>query len=870
MRRRFGRKRGGDGRSPIDAGSVLARIAEAGLVPAGELSPLELEGIPASFAAVGRAEADGSAFVVAFSPRSGANAVLAALAAGVEQLGEGGTAYAVAPVWGPADRRVLALAAPRSFSLESREAPALGDGLSAEAEPQTETLVLPAARVAQGIADLAERALFERAAAGLAGLAAKHGGSVRGAGSSVDLVLYARRVASLRPDGTLETLLPRRASDRLAADGLADALDRLEGNLRKHLNDRKVRDGEEGLRARSIDEAATAAGLRSLVRWPLPGSDPEVLDFVGVDAEGRPVTGAIRRRVDIESLAAVLEAVLGLRTALPALLAGVTAPVKIDTPKLLLIADAFDDAALRALGELSLAIDRLPLGAEQAETVSEGRRERSRRGRGRRRGGRRGGGGASDAEGEIAESTSEEAAEPEGPRFAELSAFDLTDDDSGDRPRRGRRRGRGRRGGREGAAEAGAAEDDDEAEPEAQGRGRRRRRRRAQGADAGAGDDQGPIPFEEAERLGDVEDEPPLESEEEVAARVLEDAEAAADAEADAEADAVEEPSVDVPEVEEPPKVERPRRAVILAHADRGSVAASLLLAREVRSLEGLYVYPQEDLMTFFRSVVTDLREDVFIYVVGFVARPAIEVLQTATLYRGRLAWFDHHEWPPEDLGALKSTLGEEWVQVEAGLDSPLPMVVAECTRRSRFSDKVVDLAAARFSEHDFTRWGRLWWWRIGEMAASRGDRRGDVDGILAGRPSDLAREAARVDTPPPPPEVAWVGDRDFVLQHFGGYTMVLVPVPGELDLHLAGRIARERHAAELSLAWWEGGDLAVLAGEDKLDLQAMAVHLASKHEWIDALPTGDHVARFRVRGLESHLEDVVAEIAMGRSVLEG
>ena len=58
MRRRFGRKRGGDGRAPIDAAAALARIAEAGLVPAGDLTALDVAGVPDSFAAVGRGEAD--------------------------------------------------------------------------------------------------------------------------------------------------------------------------------------------------------------------------------------------------------------------------------------------------------------------------------------------------------------------------------------------------------------------------------------------------------------------------------------------------------------------------------------------------------------------------------------------------------------------------------------------------------------------------------------------------------------------------------------------------------------------------------------------------------------------------------------------
>ena len=69
-----------------------------------------------------------------------------------------------------------------------------------------------------------------------------------------------------------------------------------------------------------------------------------------------------------------------------------------------------------------------------------------------------------------------------------------------------------------------------------------------------------------------------------------------------------------------------------------------------------------------------------------------------------------------------------------------------------------------------------------------------------------------------------------------------------------------------------------VLGGEEghgrrSFDLGRMVGHLASKHEWIEALPDSDHVARVRVRDLplrEERLDDVIREIAMGRSILEG
>jgi hypothetical protein len=204
--------------------------------------------------------------------------------------------------------------------------------------------------------------------------------------------------------------------------------------------------------------------------------------------------------------------------------------------------------------------------------------------------------------------------------------------------------------------------------------------------------------------------------------------------------------------------------------------------------------------------------------------------------------------------------------------------VLAQSGRRSRFSDKLVDLLCARFTHHDFERWGRLWWTRLATVASRTGERRADLEPLLVGRPSDLAREAAAAQAPPPPPEVDFVAGQDFRLVHFGGHGLVVVPVPSELDLHLAARIARERYAAALSLAWVEGEEIVVLAADElpgrrPLDVLSMAEHLAGKHDWIEALPDADHVARVAVKRLALHperIDEVLAEIAMGRSILEG
>jgi hypothetical protein len=246
-------------------------------------------------------------------------------------------------------------------------------------------------------------------------------------------------------------------------------------------------------------------------------------------------------------------------------------------------------------------------------------------------------------------------------------------------------------------------------------------------------------------------------------------------------------------------------------------------------------------------------------------------------LYRGRLTWFDRHAWPPEDLMALRNALGAEAIHGGVELDSSLPLVLESSTRRSRFSDKLVDLATGRFTQHDFERWGRLWWYRIGEIAKKSGDIRADIAAILTGRPSDLTKEAALIEVPPVPEEVAYVAAADFRLVHFGGHMLVVVPVEAPFDLHLTARIARERYGATLSLAHRVGGEIFAFGGDEligkrALDYSAVVEHLVNKLEWIEERPDADHVARFRIRHLATHperLEELLGEIAMGRALLE-
>ena len=918
----------------------MQRIREDGVVAARTLEPLAAEEVPESFAAIGAGESDeGKRMLVAFAPDASAAALAGIAVASRLNEAEGwqGDLFAVAPEWPASGRRLLGVIGQLPFQLIAVSAPLLREGspaVSSEAAPAS--LVLSAAQIAGHLPGPADRDLFLRASRGLEGLAAKHGGALRGCGRALEFVLLARRVAELRADEggvVLNTFLPQRSSARLASGTLSATLDGLEGQLRKRLNDRRVRDGEEGLRARAISEFRNWHSLRALVPWPLGGADSEALDWVGVDVEGRPVIGAVRASLTLEAIAGIVDAALQLRVVLPATLAHAAPPVVLDAPRLVVGGREVAVGVARALDALTLShelfeirsgrdgrLELVALGAGQASARprsarrargeersarrgrSEPRRDaepsaergsedeleagassssaesggegrgRSRRRRGRSRG-RRPAADRPEAEGD-GESSGEESASRAQPRFDEVSVFELDDEpsDGGESGGARRRRGRSRQGGR--SRSGGGDDSRSSAETGRAGASS------ARDLPAGAPDEQASLDDDfdltDDEDGLDLAEVPDLEPE--ASPRYDDDEEAAGeeDSEPDAGAAARSAPAPVAAPEPEPPKLPRGRGAII-AHADRDSLLAAILLARDIRTVVGLWVYPQEELMNVFRGVATDLGDDTSIYLIGFTLKPARDVLQAASLYRDRILWFDHHVWPPEDVQGLRDAIGEAAVNLAPGSGSSLPLVLEKCSRRSRFTDKLVDLAGGRFTQHDYERWGRLWWWRLGQAIEKTGDRKGDVDGLLSGRPSDLAREAATVEAPPIPPEVSFVSQRDFRLIHFGGYGLVVLEVPEEFDLHLTARVARERYEASLSLAYRPGGELVIFAadepgGKRSFDLTALADHVAQKLDWAEQLTDVDHVARLRIRELATHperLDEVIGEIAMGRSILE-
>ena len=936
MKRRFGRGRktnaGKSKSAPIDAARCFERIAAEKLVTANSLSPISSDEIPEHFAAVAVGESEqGGQLVVAFAPRNGGDAALAGLAYAKSLAADGGfngSVIAICPQWSIVARQRLGILSLQGFDFRAVAASSLAEGGNlVEASAGDAPCSVPARRIADRV-EGSVRDLFLRALAALEGLAAKHDGAVRGVGNSVELVLLAQRVAAIRVEElsasesrlVLETIQPDKATQRLDSGSLAVAMDRLEGSLRKRLNDRRTRASEEGLRAQMLGPLIEAEGIRASARWPLAGSEPETIDFVGVGAGGTPVVGAVRSKISLPELAAILDGVIAVRPMLAAWLVDADAPIRLDAVRLLLAAKEFSPGALALLPMLSLdhasydihqprgrdpelrlresepatpmAIrDSAPAESERSETAAGEATEQQGRPPGRRR--RRGQRGGAPREARESREASD-SAEPNRNRYDEVSVFDMDDDSDSDvgarRSRRGRRRGRRTRsdGGdavsvaedSESRSDApSVAESDSESGPRSsRGRGRGRGGKRA----AAPAPNRDELSEDDADadladllipQIADVEEPnlvPQLVYDDAAESALTSEGEAASTTDATNAVEAEAKP-------ESAPRRPR-RRAAFVIHADRRSLIAGLLLARDVRLVEGIWVYPQAELMTFFRSVATDLHEQTPIYVVGFTASPARDTIQAAALYEDRIDWFDHHDWPPEDLESLREAIGEAHVIVVPGAESSIPAVLTQRSRRSRFSDKIVELANGRFSQHDYERWGRVWWERLGAAAAKPGERKADIDPLLVGRPSDLASEAAEAPTPPPPPEVEFVGSRDFRLVHFGGYCMAIVPTPPEFDMHLAARIARERYGSQLSLAFTEGEEVVVLAGDESssgrnLDLMAMAAHVATKHDWIEAPQSDDYVARVRISDLAANpdrLNDVIGEIAMGRSILEG
>ncbi len=171
-----------------------------GLVDAEALEPAGGDDVPATLGVVGTGTArDGERLVVGVAPEGG-DAWLAALAVATRLAasdGFAGTAIAIAPRWPLAARRRLGLLRGTPFRVLARIEPSPGQADGGVDPEPLEASLLGTPTPGAGSDDRAHRALYERCATALAGLAAKHDGAVRPAPGGAELLLLGRVAAVL-------------------------------------------------------------------------------------------------------------------------------------------------------------------------------------------------------------------------------------------------------------------------------------------------------------------------------------------------------------------------------------------------------------------------------------------------------------------------------------------------------------------------------------------------------------------------------------------------------------------------------------------------------------------------------------------------
>ena len=814
-----------------------------------------------------------------------------------------------APHFSPRTRQAAARAAERGPSVHLLALPALAEGTEVfelESHPAP-----PKPSLIGGSASLLARLLRV-----LEGAAAVSGsGGVRIAGAEYLVYVRGERAARVFVDGSgvgVAISLPERRTVQVTDASFARTGAELHDWLVRLAEDARLLDSaaarRDALVERCADEAHAGVTAHS-VPWNSDGGEP--IDWVGVDIDGRPVVGSIRSALAISDV--------------PALVAGwhlldldreIWTPGAVGLPRIFVSAESIATEARELLESLAGPIGAgtvpaapardLPVEAMQEEDAAESetgdareediQSERRGRRRGRRR--RRGGGsefgeaaaGPMDArtaeeeraarrearrlaesqrpqlEAEAEEPVEREGAEPfereaESDSDVEVSA-DSTETPEGDdsAARRRGRRGRRRRGGRnrDGRGDSAAPR-----EPRAEGD-----EARASDAESGEAEPREEGGYEEPELV--AESERGAEGGDGAGSdddRVAHEIEATL---AEGEEEREHSPAAEPVEIS-PPRARR-QRAAILVRDEPESIMAALVLARDRRTIVSFRVAPQEGLMDFFKGPATDIADNVDVLVVGFSAQPRPkEVLDTAELFRGRLQWFDHHDWAIEDLVRLRAVLGRDSIVIAENAASPLAAVNQVTERRSRFTDKLVDLSARRLSETDMQKWGNRVMALIKRMASTPGEHRAEIMPVLAGKPTDL----------PSAPDVyyaetSWVEENDPRIVHFGEYQLAVARVPANLDAGEIGRRLRLRTGARLSLAAREGDDIVVLSCNDEkrpLNVAGLLDAVGGQQPWVTPKSGGDRIGRARVEGLPEHperMEALIGEIVRHRSVLYG
>jgi len=667
--------------------------------------------------------------------------------------------------------------------------------------------------------------------------------------------------------------------------------------------DPRLLEGEAARRDDEIERAAEEARAGVTARWlPWNREGRELIDWVGIDIDGRPVVGAIRDSVQISDVPGLIAGwhLLDLERA-------TWTPGASGTPRFFISAREIAEPARQLLEELAG-----PLGAGEPRSAerereprearagddgsSEGFGRSNRRRRRRRRGGRgregaeegRFGDPRTDEPAALADETPDDELAPEGEERTAASA-DFSHREPADEGRawerpeeaeaEGEAEGEGEPGEepREELADAPAGEGDREGRPFDGGRRRGRRGRRRRGRRGGReGEERGPGGEASGEPGGPDESlaatgEAHAEADEGPAGESREEDLVDHEVEATLAEGEEERERAPAQPVESPPPRARRARAAIVVRDDTEAILAALVLARDRRTIVSFRVIPQEALMDFFKGPATDIADNVDLLVVGFTAQPRPkEVLDTAELFRGRLQWFDHHDWAIEDVERLRAALGRDSILISEAA-SPLAVVTEVTERRSRFTDKLVDLSARRLSENDMEKWGYRVVQLIQKLAANPGEHRAEIVSVLAGKPTDLPSAQNVYGA-----EIQWVEEHDPRIVHFGEYQLAVARVPSPLDPGEVGRRLRLRTGARLSLASREGDDLVVLAGNDEkrpLNVTSLIDAVGGELAFVRPKVGGDRVGRARVQELDSRperMEELIGGIVRHRSMLYG
>jgi len=771
-----------------------------------------------------------------------------------------------APLISPSLRRAVDWLSEYGMSVRLASVPALAERPSelVSCEPAGELGVLfPSG---DGVSD----GIFERVLRVVEGAAAV---TSAGALRVVDRahILYMRGARILRvspePEGAaVDFLAPERKQVHVNDANFSRWGPDLFEEIVKLAQDPRLLESVASSRDAQVQEAVDSIQAYLVARylpWNSEGLDP--IDWIGVDSESRPVLGVIRSPFRVSDVPSLVAAAFRLETEREVWAPGSTGGTRV------LLTGELEAGARELLEGLDLEIE-----AREGSATEGAQAER----RGRRRGRRRRRGRFSD---DVAGAS--EVSELEGADAAESSApdDDVPEDEGEPRralaptpPRRSRTRS-GRDRDRDRNRDADAAELGDEALLEEE-RDERASPVSVESAEValgcelgdaeGRGADFDPVlddsALDEAAAIygvveavaeaasGDIEDEPELEI-----------------------ADALEEIEEVVAATEEPaPPARRRRRpkAAIAVRNDLDSVVTAMVLARERRNVPFFYVCAQHGLMDFLRGKATDIDENTDLLLVGFTAQPVpAETIAAAAVYSGQISWFDHHEWPIEDLERLREAIGEDAVYGVDGTLSPLAAVMEIAERRSRFTDKLLDFSGRRLSEADMGKWGYNLVGLIRRMCATPGDYRADLQPILAGRPADL-----------PPVEDVYAAENEWLSSHeprlvcFGEYQMAVSHVPESLDTGEMGRRLRHATGARISLVSREG-DSVVLIGynEEKRHINVLSLleQLDGKIPWLHARPVGDRAGRVEVDDLAQHPERIdalIGEIVRHKSVLYG